>query len=355
MRDIRIAIVGIGNCASSLIQGLSYYKQLKTKDTSGLMYSKIGGYRVEDIRVVAAFDVDARKVGRDVSEAISASPNIAYKYPDVEVPKLGVTVMMGPVLDGVPSHLAEFVEVSDKKPVDIANVLKSVKAHILLNFLPTGSEKAARFYANEAIERAQVGFINGMPTLIVSTEEYRKKAEKYGVPLIGDDIKSQLGATIIHRALIRLFRERGIKIKKSYQLNFAGNTDFYNLVRRGKSKKKTKTEALTSMIPYKAEISTGFSYIKLMRDRKTAIFYIEGSNFGNAPLKFEAKLEVEDSPNFAGVVIDAIRYCKLAQDRRISGALISASAYLMKHPPQQFPDDKARKMLEEFVEGKRER
>ena len=261
---------------------------------------------------------------------------------------------MGPVLDGVPPFLRKYVEVAEKTPVNIADVLIEKEVDVVLNFLPTGSAKAARTYADAAI-KSHKGFVNGMPELIVSDKDFSSLAQANGSPLVGDDVTSQIGATIIHRALLKLFMDRGIKIKKSYQLNFLGNTDMYNLIQRGESKMKTKSEALTSMVPYPVEISPGFSFIEVMKDRKTAIFYIEGGNYGDAPCKLEAKLEVEDSPNFAGVVVDSLRCCKIALDRGIGGTLVAASAYFSKHPPKQIPDEEARRMLEEFIEGKIER
>ncbi len=356
MAEVRVAIAGVGNCASSFVQGLIYYRQLENLESApGLMHPILGDYKVTDIVPVAAFDVDARKVGKDLSESILAPPNCAYRYPEVEkIPNLDVEVMMGPVLDGVPPFLTKFVEIADETPVNIAEVLREKKVDVLLNFLPTGSAKAARAYADAAIQTHK-GFVNGMPELIVSDKGFSSLAEANGSPLIGDDVKSQIGATIIHRALLKLFMDRGVKIKRSYQLNYVGNTDMFNLIHRGESKMKTKSEALTSMLSYPVEISPGFSFIKVMKDRKTAIFYIEGGNYGNAPCKFEAKLEVEDSPNFAGVVVDAARCCKIALDRGIGGPLISASAYFAKHPPKQIPDDEARRMVDEFIEGKRER
>ncbi|NPV54328.1 MAG: inositol-3-phosphate synthase [Firmicutes bacterium] len=354
-KEIKVAIVGVGNCASSFIQGLEYYRQVDPEGTVGLMHPVIGGYKVSDIVPVAAFDIARNKVGKDLAEAIFSAPNCAYVYPDVKVRPTNVKVMMGPVLDGAPDHLREFYEVSDEKPCDVAKVLRDSGAEILLNFLPTGSAEAARFYADIAIKEVGLGYMNGMPELIVCSKEYQEAAVKKNVPLIGDDVKSQLGGTIIHRALIKLFQDRGIKIKKSYQLNYAGNTDFANLVKRGKSKELTKTEALTSLIPYEAEISAGFAYVPLMKDRKTTKFYFIASNFGDAPLRFEATLEVEDSPNFGGTIADAIRCLKLALDRGIGGVLTSASAYLTKHPPMQVVDVEALEMLNEFIEGKRER
>ena len=353
---IRVAIVGVGNCCSAFIQGLIYYRKFGA-DGPGLMNVDIGGYKVTDILPVASFDVDARKVGKDLSEAIFSPPNIAYRYPNLEIPKCGVFVQKGLVMDGVSENLAEsMVEIAHNKPVDVVKILKESKAEMLINFLPTGSAQAARFYADAAIKEAKIGFINGMPELIVCDPAYQKAAIENNVSLIGDDVKSQLGGTAIHRGLINLLLSRGIRIKRTYQLNYAGNTDFYNLIHRGESKHKTKREALEMLLPADTEISTGFSYIELMEDRKTAVFYIDGRNYGNAPLRFEAKLEVEDSSNSAGVIVDMVRYVKIALDRKIGGVLEAASAFLTKHPPVPVKDDAiARQQLAEFVAGQRER
>ncbi len=353
-KSIKVALVGIGNCAQALIHGLEFYRQ-NPNEWRGLMNIELGGYKVTDIVPVAAFDVDRRKVGRDLSEAVFAAPNMAYRYPGVAVPELNVTVQMGPVMDGVSDHLAQFVEVSGEEPCDVVRILKDTGAEMLLNFLPTASAQAARFYADAAIKEAKIGYINGMPELIVCDPAYQEAARKSGVPLIGDDVKSQLGGTALHRALAMLFQYRGVHMAKTYQLNYAGNTDFYNLCHRGQSKHKTKQEAVTSLMPYPLEMSTGFSWVELMKDRKTAIFWIDGGNFGNAPLHFEAKLEVEDSANFAGVMVDMIRYMRLALDRGISGVLDSACAFLTKHPPVQIPDAICVDYVREFAEGKRER
>ncbi|NIA08089.1 MAG: inositol-3-phosphate synthase [Actinobacteria bacterium] len=359
---IRAAVVGIGNCANSLISGIQWYKEFYTRAkpgerVPGLMHETIGDYKVSDIEFVAAFDVDERKVGQDLSEAIFTEANMAYKY-DVTMGKSGVTVQMGPVLDGVPDHLATFdipVKVSKSKPSDVAKVLKDSGAELLLNFLPTGSAKAARFYADAAIKEAKIGYFNGMPELIVCDREYQKAAQANKVPIVGDDAKSQLGGTAINRAFVQLLVDKGINIQKMYQLNYAGNTDFWNLCHRGASKHKTKQEAVTSMVPYKFPMDTGFSHVRLMNDRKTMYLWFDGGNFGNAPLHFEAKLEVEDSPNFAGVVVDVIRYIKIALDRGLGGVLDSVCMYYAKHPPKQIPDPEARVRLDEFVAGKRER
>jgi len=353
-KKIKVAIAGIGNCAQALLSGIEYYKKNPT-DSRGLMNVEIGGYKVTDIEPVAAFDINADKVGKDLAEAIFAKPNIAYRYPNVEVKKYGVVVNKGPVLDSYPSVFAKYFELSKEKPCDVGRVLKESEAEMLLNFIPTESHEAAHFYADVAIKEAKIGFINGMPTLIVCDPEYQKVAIKNGVPLIGDDVKSQLGGTAIHRALVTLMQARGIHISETYQVNYAGNTDFANLIVKGESKHKTKKEAVTSLISYPVKMSTGFSYVELMKDRKTSIFYFNASNFGNAPLHFEAKLEVEDSANFAGVMVDMVRYMRVALDRNVSGVLDSACAFLTKHPPVQIPDMLALDHLNEYVEGKRER
>ena len=352
MSKINVAIAGVGNCASSLIQGLFFYKDWKSDDVPGLMHKTVGGYEVSDIAIVAAFDVDAKKVGKDVSEAIWAGPNCTMKFSDV--PKLGVKVLAGPILDGVPAHLATKVKITDEKPVDVVKVLRESKAEVLVNILPTGSAEASRFYANAAIE-AGAGFVNGIPELIVCDEKFARKAEEKGVPLVGDDFKSQVGGSILHRDLINLFLQRGIKLKRSYQLNYAGNTDFLNLINRGESKHKTKLGAVTSILPYDAWIDVNFSYIEVQEDNKVCRILMEGENFGKTPIRINAELEVVDSANSAGVLVDALRCCKLALDRGIGGVLASASAYLMKHPPKQFKDAEARQMLDEFIAGKRQR
>jgi myo-inositol-1-phosphate synthase len=353
-RKIKVAIAGVGNCCQALLEGIEYYRQ-NPNDTRGLMNVEITGYKVTDIVPVAAFDIHAGKVGKDLNEAIFVPPNMAYRYPGVRVPPYGVTVRMGPILDGNPPHLEVFVPPSKEEPCDIVEVLKKSGAEMLLNFIPTESHQAARTYADAAIKGARIGFINGMPTLIVCDPQYQKAAADNEVPLIGDDVKSQLGGTAIHRALATLFYARGVHLNQTYQINYAGNTDFANLMARGQSKHKTKQEAVTSLMPYPVKMSTGFTHVPLMRDRKTSIFWIDGVNFGNAPLHLEAKLEVEDSANFAGVMVDMIRYMRLARDRGISGVLDSACAFLTKHPPTQVPDMEALARLKAFVAGDRER
>lgn len=366
-RKIRLAIVGVGNCASSLVQGIYYYQGKSEAEYRGLMFADIGGYKPSDIEVVCAWDIDARKVGKDLSEAIFAPPNCTTVfYPDV--PKTGVTVRMGKVLDGVARHMKgypserTFVLATHKEDEleDVVACLKDVQADVLISYVPVGSEEASRFYA-EACLRAGVAFINAMPTFIVSDPEWGARFEKEGIPAVGDDIKSQLGATILHRTLVQLFVDRGIPIKRTYQLNFGGNTDFLNMLERERlsTKKVSKTEAVTSLIPYDIgweNIHIGPSdWVPWLKDKKIAYIRIEGEHFGGVPMSVEVKLEVEDSPNSAGSAIDAIRCAKLAKDRGIGGPLISISAYTMKHPPKQFPDHIARQMVLEFIEGKRDR
>jgi myo-inositol-1-phosphate synthase len=351
-KEIRLAIVGVGNCASALIQGLAYYDQVG--GDIGLMHRDLGGYDVTDIKPVVAFDVNALKVGRDLTEAIFAPPNNAYEVPDIQLQLSGVDVLMGPVEDGVPPHLAKFMEISDKEPVDVVQALRDTGAQVMLNMLPTGSARATWLYGQAALE-AGVAFVNGMPELIVCDEGFSRAAEERNVPIVGDDVKSQLGGTILHRAMVECMLARGIHIKKTYQLNYAGNTDFDNLVHRGESKEKTKREAVETLIPYDSDVAAAFAFVRNMRDRKTTRFYFQLSNFSDAPIIIDAKLEVEDSANFGGIVVDAIRCCRLAQDRGIGGVLTTASAYFSKHPPVQIPDNEALEMLEEFIQGKRER
>jgi myo-inositol-1-phosphate synthase len=353
-RKIKVAIAGVGNCAQALLEGIEYYRQ-HPEDTRGLMNPDLGGYRVTDIVPVAAFDINAAKVGKDLSEAIYAKPNVAYRYPGVRIKPYRVKVHMGPVADGYPDHFREFFAVAKEKPSDLTRVLKATGAQMLLNFIPTESHEAAGIYADAAIKEAKIGFINGMPTLIVCDPAYQKAAVKNGVPLIGDDVKSQFGGTAIHRALATLMYNRGIHLSETYQINYAGNTDFANLMSRGKSKHKTKQEAVTSLLPYPVVMSTGFTHVPLMKDRKTSIFWINGANFGNAPLHLEAKLEVEDSANFAGVMVDMVRYMRLALDRGVSGVLESACAFLTKHPPTPIPDGTALENLKAFAAGSKER
>ena len=353
-KQVRVAIAGVGNCAQAMVEGIEYYRQNPT-DTRGLMNAEIGGYQVTDIVPVAAFDINAHKVGKDLHEAIYGSPNNAYRYPGIELEQSGVTVQMAEVHDGNPPALAEYVPQSDQTPCDVAQVLKDSGAEMLLNFIPTESHNAARMFADAAIKEAKIGFVNGMPTLIVCDPEYQKLAIENGVPLIGDDVKSQLGGTAIHRALATLMNQRGCHIDETYQINYAGNTDFANLMARGASKHKTKQGAVTSLVPYPVTMSTGFTHVPLMEDRKTSIFYFNIGNFGNAPVRLEAKLEVEDSANFAGVMVDMARLMKVALDRGVSGVLDSSCSFLTKHPPTQIPDVLARQHVQEFISGARER
>ena len=367
MREIRIAIAGVGNCASSLIQGIEYYKSVKRKVPTrviGLMHHSLGGYVPADIKVVAAFDIDKRKVGKSVDAAILSEPNCTKQF-HVISRRMPVKVQMGRVLDGVADHLSSYPEsrrflVSDRKPTNVGRILKESGAEILLNYLPVGSEKATAFYAEECL-RSGVSLINCIPVFIVSNRSWAKRFEERGIPAIGDDVKSQIGATIIHRCLARLFEDRGVKIGSTYQLNVGGNTDFLNMLNRSRlrMKKISKTEAVQSQlqVPLGTEdIHIGPSdYIPWLNDNKVCFLRIEGRGFGNIPMHLEMRLSVEDSPNSAGVVIDAIRCCRIARDRKIGGALLSPSAYFMKHPMKQFPDEAAKLMVEDFIRGTRER
>ena len=365
-KEIRLAIAGVGNCASSLVQGLEYYKDAKNNHdlVPGLMHNVLGGYGIDDIKLVAAFDVDTRKVGKDVSEAIFAKPNCTTVFQE-NVPKTGVIVQRGPTLDGVANHMEEFPEdrafrISREKPVDVTKVIREAKADVLISYLPVGSEEGAKFYAECAL-KADCAVINCMPVFIASNHDLEKKFRDAGIPIVGDDIKSQVGATIVHRVLTKLFGDRGMKIERTYQLNTGGNTDFLNMIERTrlKSKKLSKTESVQSQAAkrFKDEnIHIGPSdYVPWQKDNKICFIRMEGKHFGDVPMNLELRLSVEDSPNSAGVVIDALRCAKIAKDRGIGGALISPSSYFMKHPPQQFPDSVAKNMVEEFIKGERER
>jgi len=364
MKNIKIAIIGVGNCASSLIQGIHHYKDKNPEDATGLMHWDIRGYKPYDVEVVAAIDIDERKVGKDVGVAIFALPNCTKVFCK-DIPEIGVSVVMGRVLDGVAPHMREYPDdrtfvVSGEKEADIVEVLRQSDAEIALNYIPVGSEKATRYYANCCLE-AGVAFINCIPVFIASDPTFSKKFEEKGLPVTGDDIKAQIGATITHRTLAKLFTDRGVKLDRTYQLNTGGNTDFLNMLsrKRLKSKKISKTGAVQSVLnePLEPEnIHIGPSdYVPWQKDNKVCFLRLEGRMFGDVPMELELRLSVEDSPNSAGCAIDAIRCCKLALDRGIGGALTSISAYVMKHPPQQFSDEKAREMLEEFIRGKRER
>ncbi|RKY25896.1 MAG: inositol-3-phosphate synthase [Planctomycetota bacterium] len=365
MKKVRIAIAGIGNCACSLLQGINYYKDSEPEKAIGLMHWDIGGYKPYDIEVVAAFDVDARKVGRDVCEAIFQPPNCTKTF-QREIPRSGTVVRMGRVLDGVAPHMRDYdpafsYVVSDEKEAtreDVVRELRESGAEILLNYLPVGSEDAVKFYARCALE-AGVGLINNMPVFIASNPEWGAEFEKAGIPVIGDDVKSQLGATIVHRVLTNLFTKRGVKLERTYQLNTGGNTDFLNMLNKSRlvSKKESKTEAVQSQAANRLadeNIHIGPSdYVPWQKDNKVCFIRMEGRIFGDIPMNVELRLSVEDSPNSGGIVIDAIRCCKLALDRGKGGILYSPSAYFMKHPPKQFTDDEAYKMTEAFIRGER--
>jgi len=355
MSEVRLAIVGVGNCASSLIQGLEYYKDASPEETvPGLMHVDLGGYHVHDVKVVAAFDVDAKKVGRDVAEAIVSEPNNTIRFADV--PPLGVTVQRGPTLDGLGRYYRETIEESDAAPVDVAQALRDAKVDVLVSYLPVGSEEAAKHYAQAALD-AKVGFVNCLPVFISSDPAWAEKFVQAGVPIVGDDIKSQVGATIVHRILTKLFEDRGVKLNRTYQLNFGGNMDFMNMLERERlaSKKQSKTQSVQSQLRKsldKHDIHIGPSdYVPWLEDRKWAQIRLEGQSFGDVPLNVELKLEVWDSPNSAGIVIDAIRCAKLALDRGVAGPLIGPSAYFMKSPPVQFSDEAAHEMVEGFILG----
>ncbi|NLS06370.1 inositol-3-phosphate synthase [Rhizobium sp. P32RR-XVIII] len=353
-REIRVGLVGVGNCASSLVQGLTYYRDvLGNEPVPGLMHVDLGGYHVRDIKISAAFDIAASKVGRDVAEAIYAEPNNTERFADIA--PTGVEVRRGPTLDGIGKYLEDIVEEAREPVADVANILRENETDVLVCYLPVGSEKAAKWYAEQALD-AGCAFINCIPVFIASTAEWQQKFADRGLPIIGDDIKSQVGATIIHRALVNLFRERGVRVDRTYQLNFGGNTDFLNMLERERleSKKISKTQAVTSQldIPLAAnDVHVGPSdYVPWLADRKLAYIRVEGTTFGGVPLNAELKLEVWDSPNSAGVVIDAVRCAKLALDRGIGGVLTGPASYFMKSPPQQFTDHEAHRRTQEFID-----
>jgi myo-inositol-1-phosphate synthase len=355
MSKVRLAIVGVGNCASSLVQGLEFYKDASPEEpVPGLMHVDFGGYHVRDIQVVAAFDVDAKKVGTDVAEAIYSEPNNTIRFADV--PPTGVTVQRGHTLDGLGTYYRETITESDLPEVDVAQVLRDAKADVLVCYLPVGSELAAHYYAQCAID-AHVAFVNCLPVFIASNQEWARRFVAAGVPIVGDDIKSQVGATIVHRVLTKLFEDRGVKLNRTYQLNFGGNMDFMNMLERERlvSKKISKTQSVQSQLAKpmdKKAIHIGPSdHVPWLEDRKWAQIRLEGQAFGDVPLNIELKLEVWDSPNSAGIVIDAVRAAKLALDRGVAGPLIGPSAYFMKSPPVQFSDEAAHDMVEEFILG----
>lgn len=355
MSKIRLAIAGVGNCMSSLIQGLEYYKDADPADeVPGLMHVELGGYHIRDIELVAAFDVDAEKVGLDVGKAIWAGQNNTIRF--AEVGDLGVTVDRGPTLDGFGKYYRETCKESPVEPVDVAEVLRATEADVLVSYLPVGSEQAQRYYAQAALDSG-VAFVNAIPVFIASNPEWAAKFEAAGVPIVGDDIKSQVGATIVHRILARLFEDRGMVLDRTYQLNVGGNMDFKNMLERDRleSKKISKTQSVTSQIHHGIDaddVHIGPSdHVAWLDDRKWAYIRLEGRNFGDVPLNLELKLEVWDSPNSAGVIIDALRCAKIAKDRGIGGPLLGPSAYFMKSPPVQYHDDVAQRMVEEFASG----
>ncbi len=354
-KKVRVAIIGVGNCASSLVQGVHYYRNARDDDqVPGLMHVRLGGYHVGDIEFTAAFDVVDTKVGLDLSQAIFAYPNNTVKFADV--PPLNVRVHRGMTHDGIGKYLAEIVKKAPGPTDDIVGILRETKTDVVVNFLPVGSEMATKWYVEQVLD-AGCAFVNGIPVFIASQDYWARRFQERKLPIIGDDIKSQVGATILHRTLTSLFVDRGVRLDRTYQLNFGGNTDFLNMLERERleSKKISKTGAVTSMLPYTLpadDVHVGPSdYVPWLSDRKWCYVRMEGTTFGDVPLNLEAKLEVWDSPNSAGVIIDAVRCAKLALDRGISGPLIGPSAYLMKTPPRQFKDSAAREMIEAFIRG----
>jgi len=352
---VRVGVIGVGNCASSFVQGLEYYKNATSGDSiPGLMHVDLGGYHISDIEISAAFDIDVEKVGKDVSEAIFSGQNNTVKFADV--PKLNVPVLRGMTHDGLGKYLSEVIKKAPGSTVDIAQVLKDTGTDVVVNYLPVGSEEAVRWYVEQVLD-VPCAFVNCMPVFIAREDYWQKRFRKVGMPIVGDDIKSQVGATIVHRVLTRLFQERGVEIEDTYQLNFGGNTDFLNMLERERlvSKKISKTNSVRSQLDHPLgddHIHIGPSdYVPWLRDRKWAYIRLEGKSFGDVPLNVELKLEVHDSPNSAGIVIDAVRCAKLGIDRGLSGTLEGPSAYFMKSPPQQFSDGVARQMTEEFIAG----
>ncbi len=353
MGKVRVAIIGVGNCASSFVQGLTYYQNAKDTDrVPGLMHVNLGGYHIRDVEIVAAIDIDKNKVGKDVSEAILSLPNNTLNF--AKVPKLGVTVQRGMTHDGLGKYLSKIIQKAPGSTVDIVKLLKDTKADVVVNYLPVGSEEATKWYVEQVLE-AGCAFVNCIPVFIAREQYWQQRFEKKGLPVIGDDIKSQVGATITHRVLSRLFVERAVRIDRTYQINFGGNTDFLNMLERERleSKKISKTRAVTSIIPYELaedDIHVGPSdYIPWLKDRKWCHIRMEGTTFGDVPLNLEMKLEVWDSPNSAGVVIDAVRCAKLGLDHGLKGALVAPSAYFKKSPPVQIPDDEARVLMESYI------
>jgi myo-inositol-1-phosphate synthase len=355
-RPIRVAIIGVGNCASSLVQGVHYYRNAKPGDSiPGLMHVDLGGYHLRDVEFVAAFDVDRNKVGKDLADAIYAAPNNTYRFADV--PKTGVKVSRGMTHDGIGKYLATVVKKAEGPTDDIVAILKERKVDVVVSYLPVGSEEATKWYVEQVLE-AGCAFINCIPVFIGREPYWQKRFKDRKLPIIGDDIKSQVGATITHRVLTRLFMDRGVRLDRTYQLNFGGNTDFLNMLERERleSKKISKTNAVTSMLDYEMDpddVHVGPSdYVPWLLDRKWCYIRMEGTTFGDVPLNAEVKLEVWDSPNSAGVVIDAIRCCKLALDRGLGGTIVAPSSYFMKSPPRQIHDDIARQRVEDFIAGR---
>jgi len=353
MGKINVAIIGVGNCSSSLIQGVHYYKKAKENEfVPGLMHVNLGGYQISDINFVAAFDIDKNKVGKDLAEAIFTLPNNTFKFS--EVPTTGVIVQRGMTHDGLGKYLSQIIQKAPGPTADVVKILQETKTDIVINYLPVGSEEATKWYIEQVLT-AGCGFINCIPVFIAREKYWQKRFAEKGLPIIGDDVKSQVGATITHRVLTRLFRDRGVKLERTYQMNFGGNTDFYNMLERERleSKKISKTSAVTSQLDYKLDpddIHVGPSdYVPWLKDRKFCYIKMEGRTFGDVPLNLELKLEVWDSPNSAGVIIDAIRCVKLALDHGLSGELVAPSAYFMKSPPIQYTDDEAHRMVEEFI------
>jgi myo-inositol-1-phosphate synthase len=359
MGSVRVAIVGVGNCASSLIQGVEYYRNADPTDrVPGLMHVTFGDYHVGDVQFVAAFDVDAKKVGMDLAEAIVASENNTITLCDV--PPTGVTVQRGPTFDGLGQYYREIIDESTAEPVDVVQALRDAEVDVVVSYLPVGSEQADKFYAQAAID-AGCAFVNALPVFIASDPVWAQKFTDAGLPIVGDDIKSQVGATIVHRALAKLFEDRGVELLRTYQLNFGGNMDFMNMLERTRlvSKKISKTQSVTSQIPHemvKSDVHIGPSdHVPWLDDRKWAYIRLEGRSFGDTPLMAELKLEVWDSPNSAGVIIDAVRAAKIAKDRGIGGPILSASSYFMKSPPVQYNDHDAKASVEAFIKGEIER
>jgi myo-inositol-1-phosphate synthase len=354
-KKVRVAIVGVGNCASSFVQGVEYYRNAKAgEDIPGLMHPQLGNYHVGDIEFSAAFDIDVNKVGKDLSEAIFSPPNNTFKF--CKVPPKGVRVDRGMTHDGIGKYLAAIVKKAPGPTADVVGILRDTHTDVVVSYLPVGSEEATKWYVEQVLE-AGCGLVNCIPVFIAREKYWQKRFEERGLPIIGDDIKSQVGATITHRVLTRLFRDRGVRLDRTFQLNFGGNTDFLNMLERERleSKKISKTNAVTSMLDYELapeNVHVGPSdHVPWLTDRKWCYIRMEGTTFGDVPLNLELKLEVWDSPNSAGVVIDAVRCVKIALDRGLKGALVAPSSYFMKSPPKQFPDDQARRMVEEFIKG----